>query len=128
MVLGSSFSKAYPSPAKINIPMLTVIVSSRSSLFVKYQRSAKKICILQDSPNYSHLWLFCKVVPKVLRPVICLESLKILRILRMRKIWAALARWSREFPLRRLRIKEKKKGRIPRRSITFRKSKTKSHW
>ena len=44
-----------------------------------------------------YLWLFFKVVPKVFNPVMCLESLNILKILKILKIWAALAIYSSEY-------------------------------
>ena len=44
-----------------------------------------------------YLWLFFRVVPSVFKPVMCLESLNILKILRIRKIWAAFAMYSSEY-------------------------------
>ena len=71
--------------------------------------------------KYAHRWLFLRVVPRVFRPVICRDNLKIRKILRMRKICAALAMYSREYwEDRRLRKTETKKGKIPRRSIILR--------
>ena len=61
MVSGSSFSRAYPRPAKISIPMLTVIDNNNNSL---YEKLFTQKYIFQD-----YLWLFLKVVPRVLRPV-----------------------------------------------------------
>ena len=79
-----------------------------------------------DIPDY--LWLFLSVVPSVLRPVMWRESLKILRILRILKICAALAIYSREYCEDSwLRRRERKKGRIPRRSITFKNDSIKSN-
>ena len=71
--------------------------------------------------KHAHRWLFLRVVPRVFRPVICRYNLKIRKILRMRKICAALAMYSREYwEDRRLRKTETKKGKIPRRSIILR--------
>lgn len=39
-----------------------------------------------NNHGQSYLWLFFRVVPKVFKPVMCLESLKILRILKILKI------------------------------------------
>merc|ERR1711953_1082274 len=72
------------------------------------------------------LWLFLSVVPRVFRPVMCLDSLKILRIL---NIWAALAMYSREYCEDSwLRISETKNGRIPRRSIIFKNERINSNF
>ena len=77
----------------------------------------------------SNLWLFLRVVPRVFRPVMCRDSLKILKILRMRKICAALAMYSREYwEDKRLRNTETKNGRIPRRSIILRNEMRNSNW
>ena len=78
--------------------------------------------------NTTHLWLFFRVVPSVLSPVMCRESLKILNIRRMRKIWAAFAMYSREYwEESRFRKTDTKNGRIPRRSIILRNETTNSN-
>ena len=67
------------------------------------------------------------MVPSVFNPVICRDSLKILRILKMRKIWAAFAMYSREYwDESWFRARETKKGSIPRRSIMLRKESMKA--
>ena len=59
----------------------------------------------------------------------CRESLKILRMRRIRKICAAFAMYSREYWEESwLRMSERKKGRIPRRSIMLRKDSMKLNW
>ena len=73
-------------------------------------------------------YLCCSVSPKVLSPVMCLASLKILSILMIRNIWAILliSDWyfvclsfSVPVTVTRDNTKDMKYGRIPRRSITF---------
>ena len=76
----------------------------------------------------SSLWLFLRVVPRVLRPVICRDNLNILRILKILNICAALAIYSSEYCEDSwLRIRETKNGRIPRRSIILRKERINSN-
>ena len=68
------------------------------------------------------LWLFLRVRPRVLSPVMCRDSLNIRNIRKIRKIWAAFAIHSSEYwELRRLSRAEMKKGRIPNRSMMFKK-------
>ena len=79
--------------------------------------------------NQLYLWLFLRVVPKVFSPVMCLDNLNIRKILRMRKIWAAFAIYSREYwDDNCWRSRDKKNGRIPQRSMIFRNESIKTIW
>ena len=76
-----------------------------------------------------HRWLFRRVRPRVFRPVIWRDNLKIRKIRKIRNIWAALAIHSREYwELRVLRKTEMKKGSMPNRSIIFKKLVKKLNW
>ena len=74
-----------------------------------------------DTRLTTNLWLFFNVVPSVLRPVMWRDSLNIRNILSILNIWAALAIYSSEYlEERRLSKTERKKGRIPSRSMMLR--------
>ena len=108
----STFSEVFIFQWSLNYLVFTKTINWSLKLCLRYM-----LVMCHDS----HLWLFLRVVPSVLSPVMCRENLKILRIRKILKICAAFAIYSREYSEESLlRNWDTKKGRIPSRSIMLR--------